>query len=386
MPLLKFSWLRHLMKVLLLTLAAVVIYNEWLALRLASQSWESMAIGEAKLASADATHPKSVPVRVLLVADPQMLSTLSEPYYPLSLFAVWDANNFMKKGFEAAIRTAKPDVVIFLGDLLNDGSIASDAAFEVMKNDFLNAFAVPDSVKLSIYLPGDNDVGGEGKDLLTDAKIERFLRAFPLPSDLRYLFLQAVPVSNELDGHISTQAAVQQPGVISILLSHVPLLPGTTHRKKLLAEKPSLIFSGHFHESFHFLGEKSKGHASSFWAFTEPNTVLNFSLFSKEMHEILVPTCNYRMGKKSYGFGLAVIDSKGWLEYGVYWLPSRFWQLQLYCGLLGVMVLLLLLPHVPRLFYTVYCYTRRVCGSQVQENQARLSQAKKGYVKLVSFH
>ncbi|XP_018027756.1 uncharacterized protein C630.12 [Hyalella azteca] len=372
---LKLSWVRHILKGLLLVLAATIFYNEWLALKFEMQSWEAMAVGQH--------YGKGVAARVLLVADPQMLSPLSEPYFPLSLLAIWDANRFMRRGFQAALSTAKPDVVVFLGDLLNDGSVASDSEFNNMKNNFLADFAVPETVKLVIYLPGDNDVGGEAGDLLTVAKIARFQKAFPMPSSLHYMFMEMVPVSPAL-GSSSPPILETPPGVLRLLLSHSPLLPSTLNRKRLQAEKPTLIFSGHFHESFHFSGDKSKFHASKFWPFNERGTVLNFTLFSDEVHEIIVPTCNYRMGKKSYGFGLAVLDSTGWLEYGVLWLPSRFWQLQLYCCIMSLMFLLLLLPNILRLCYAVYCYSKLLCRSTAHQNPAtKLTQTRKGYVQLV---
>lgn len=77
--------------------------------------------------------------------------------------------------------------------------------------------------------------------------------------------------------------------------------------QRIQTEQPAMIFSGHFHQSFHFSGEKARGHASHFYPFVEPRGVLNFSLFSENVHEIIVPTCNYRMGRQHYGFGLAVI-------------------------------------------------------------------------------
>ena len=49
-----------------------------------------------------------------------------------------------------------------------------------------------------IYLPGDNDIGGEGSDRLTEAKINRFNSNFPSESqqNIRGIHFLTVRVKN----------------------------------------------------------------------------------------------------------------------------------------------------------------------------------------------
>lgn len=64
----------------------VVFYQEWLSPVFVTNGW---MFSYMESISANNKQPT---VKVLFVADPQILSTLTEPYYPLSAFAVWDAN------------------------------------------------------------------------------------------------------------------------------------------------------------------------------------------------------------------------------------------------------------------------------------------------------
>lgn len=104
---------------------------------------------------------------------------------------------FLKKSYSHALHHVKPDVVIFLGDLMDEGSISTDKDYELYKKRFLHIFDASTfnsnvgwSVFLLvgllhiyflqvIYLPGDNDIGGEGNDHVTRFKIDRFNRHFP---------------------------------------------------------------------------------------------------------------------------------------------------------------------------------------------------------------
>lgn len=47
-----------------------------------------------------------------------------------------------------------------------------------------------------IYLPGDNDIGGEGDDFVTPSKIERFNKHFSTQSEYNSSFIQFIVVSS----------------------------------------------------------------------------------------------------------------------------------------------------------------------------------------------
>ena len=63
------------------------------------------------------------------------------------------------------------------GDLLDEGSIATEAEFSSYVQRFLTIFP-PESTRGSLYTPGDNDVGGEGVDRVTLSKLDRFQNQF----------------------------------------------------------------------------------------------------------------------------------------------------------------------------------------------------------------
>lgn len=101
--------------------------------------------------------------------------------------------------FRRALSHAKPHVIVFMGDLMDEGSVAKNQEFQRYVNRFKDVFHVPNddvtvsrvrcSIKLLLYfllflyqqlmyISGDNDVGGEGEDSVTDEKVKRFKDAF----------------------------------------------------------------------------------------------------------------------------------------------------------------------------------------------------------------
>ncbi|UYV74010.1 hypothetical protein LAZ67_11001810 [Cordylochernes scorpioides] len=66
-----------------------------------------------------------------------------------------------------------------------------------------------------------------------------------------------------------------------------------------------------------------------------------FNLSQNIVHEIMVPTCSYRMGTDHMGYGVLFLDAAGKIKYKVLWLPSRFRQLYLYLGLTVILLLLM---------------------------------------------
>ncbi len=65
----------------------------------------------------------------------------------------------------------------FTGDLIDEGSEATREEFDTYADRFLSLFP-PKSGRTTVYLPGDNDIGGEGVDPVTLDKISRFEHVF----------------------------------------------------------------------------------------------------------------------------------------------------------------------------------------------------------------
>ncbi|KAA1474292.1 Metallo-dependent phosphatase [Dentipellis sp. KUC8613] len=103
---------------------------------------------------------RKAPTRLLLVSDPQILNEDSYPgrnvlLMALSLFKV-DYN--MRKSWRVA-KTLKPDVVIFLGDMMDNGrAVSSPKAYHTYLERFWSIFAAPPSLP-TYYIPGNHDVG-----------------------------------------------------------------------------------------------------------------------------------------------------------------------------------------------------------------------------------
>ena len=119
----------------------------------------------------------------------------------------------------------------------------------------------------AIFVPGDNDIGGEGSDRVTKAKIERFQKHFP--SQLMHTFREkaileiiSVDALSEI-GRKDTDVTfagfpeqlqhdeeVENKPIFRMIVSHLPITPlhKTSFGQNVLqAIKPSVIFSAHDH-------------------------------------------------------------------------------------------------------------------------------------------
>lgn len=103
---------------------------------------------------------------MLIVADPQIQGFRDEPPGILGLITRWDSDQYLSRGFSWASKAVKQNLTIFLGDLIDEGYSASDSEYEIYVKRFKKIFPVPDSKAL--YLPGDNDIGGEGSERVTE--------------------------------------------------------------------------------------------------------------------------------------------------------------------------------------------------------------------------
>ena len=67
-------------------------------------------------------------------------------------------------------------MVVFLGDLIDEGSECLDEEYTEYAKRFKDLYSTK---AVKIYVAGDNDIGGEGSDPVTQQKVERFVRNFP---------------------------------------------------------------------------------------------------------------------------------------------------------------------------------------------------------------
>ncbi|KAJ7076358.1 Metallo-dependent phosphatase-like protein [Mycena belliarum] len=106
------------------------------------------------------TKASARPTHVLLVADPQILDHRSYPGRAPSLTYISqllvDLN--LRKSWRAALRT-RPDVVVFLGDMMDGGRFSmSDAEYEEYFQRFQSIFPLDQGIP-RYFIPGNHDTG-----------------------------------------------------------------------------------------------------------------------------------------------------------------------------------------------------------------------------------
>lgn len=114
-------------------LTATIVYNEWFVYSLYANNWPTLYCGNQKFCKT-----------VLLVADPQILGEERE-----NIITRWDSDRYLFNTYGRALQHVKPDNIIFLGDLMDEGSIADQSTFERYLNRFCKIFFLKYTVPVS---------------------------------------------------------------------------------------------------------------------------------------------------------------------------------------------------------------------------------------------
>lgn len=355
----------------------VVFYNEMLVYFNSYRSWPGVE-----------NRPTQKLLKILLVADPQIQGANDMDNWLLGTITRWDSDRYLSKTFSWAKYAYAPDVIVFLGDLIDEGSEAeSEAEYQGYVKRFKGIYDNSDAIK--VYVAGDNDIGGEGSDPLTPEKVDRFRKNFP--SHPNFLFQVAPdkiiqryeleeneknPVVEIIPANVLTfKSADQQwftlssepdPSVkIRIVVSHIPIsLPNSSpsFSKEVMKHlQPSVIFSAHDHRGLDYAVSKDSkdkplGNVTIFTqkgsADDDDENIIKIHVKDKQIHEIIVPTCSYRMGVKEMALGLATVtfdqDDAAEITYHNLWLPSRFPLLFVYLAALSMSGTLFLIGRVKR--------------------------------------
>lgn len=263
-------------------------------------------------------------LNLLLISDSQIPGYKEEPEGIQGCITRVDTDWYLFKAFYLALASFSPDAVIHLGDIFDEGSVATDEQYQEYKARHDKIFHIHDrSVK--IYVAGDNDIGGEWSDILTEKKTLRFQQHFgPINDVVKLKAFQIVKINsasllrrkpfkeerkiyNKTVDFINNLSSKLDKEKVSILVGHVPIDEiSVKHdvqlRKLIRTMKPTYAFSGHLHE---------------------PDTVQHeFGIFT--FTEYVVPTCSYRMGTKMMGVAVAVIGNDGSITYSILPLPRRY--------------------------------------------------------------
>ncbi|KAF9230698.1 Metallo-dependent phosphatase-like protein, partial [Melanogaster broomeanus] len=106
--------------------------------------------------------PDSRIVRILVIADPQIINRHSYPERGPLLSALSqimvDLN--LRKSWNSAFLRLQPDVVVVLGDMMDNGRASmSDSDYEAYYARYRSIFSMGDAPVPTYYIPGNHDVG-----------------------------------------------------------------------------------------------------------------------------------------------------------------------------------------------------------------------------------
>ncbi|XP_031551473.1 metallophosphoesterase 1-like [Actinia tenebrosa] len=265
---------------------------------------------------------------VLAVSDPQIQGFNGELPSILGYITRWDADRYLSHAFEAAVKFVKPDVIIFLGDLLDEGFESTNEEFSVYTQRFDRIFNVPNDIH-KIYLAGDNDIGGEGPDVLSSQTVGRFTKHFgPLNDIINIKSFQFVKINTVSFLRFSVPAYKEEKetynatlqfihGISSrmkddtttIVLAHAPLpnMPSDLYHEFISKTKPKISLAGHLHKHLQVY-HRIKNPVATFW-------------------EYVIPTCSYRMGTRQIGFGVLIVENNAKPKLSILKLPDRYFYL-----------------------------------------------------------
>lgn len=133
-------------KFIVYTILSIVLCNEYLIYFIQRLRWKQL-------------HCESSCTKILFVADPQLLGYITGESRIINMFATHDSDRHLAKTFRQAVSHTKPDIIVFLGDIFDEGSISNDQEFKETYLRFQKLFPIPRDSEI-IFVAGDNDIGG----------------------------------------------------------------------------------------------------------------------------------------------------------------------------------------------------------------------------------
>ncbi|XP_074637466.1 metallophosphoesterase 1 homolog isoform X1 [Acropora palmata] len=294
---------------------------------------------------------------LLLVSDSQIQGFRNEPPGIVGYITRLDADWYLWKVFRLMISVFSPDAVIHLGDIFDEGNIATDEEFVQYKARHDRIFSVPLGVP-KIHVAGDNDIGGEGMDRITKRLVSRFSHHFGSVNDVielksyqiikvNSLILQSRPlrqeewsVYNKTSTFIEELPSRLNRNKSSILIGHILLymIESKTAIKLIKSVQPKYAFSGHIHKSATIYHRRG----------------------SVTVTEYVLPTCSYRMGTNRMGAAIAVLGADGSMDYSVLSFPTRYTFFYIYLLVL-VNCLIMRLAFLKKSIEIIYNALSRSC-------------------------
>ena len=219
--------------------------------------------------------------KILIIADPQLTDFYSYKQSGLFLkLTLFFSDVFMKKSFRLVDGKFKPDIIVFLGDLLDGGreiSLQNDYDLEKERFDFV--FGKSHGQK--IFMAGNHDIGVEIIPMAYDRFVAHFssLNRNLTIGNTNLIFLDSIGLLADKESTYYTNSKEflnQDQSKKNVLFTHIPLyrnansdcgslrinkpikqgrgyqyinlIPQSLSEEILMKIKPVLVFSGDDHD------------------------------------------------------------------------------------------------------------------------------------------
>ncbi|XP_049876909.1 uncharacterized protein LOC126374334 [Pectinophora gossypiella] len=338
------------LKYFVATILGAAFYCEWAVYRIQPFYWQQL-----ECPAYDYTCTK-----ILFIADPQIQGDDAVPP-PLSYLFNWDSDKYLKSTFSVVLKHFKPDVLVYMGDLMDEGSISTMAQFHAYVLRLANIFNI-DYPVVQIWIPGDNDIGGENEPIKRD-KVAEFDKIFDQESIIMFRNISFYKV-NAITHKF--QKGRDKSHNFKIVISHYPVTSRHAFGEMINnVIRPNIYFCAHEHESKYVMQNPQLTFRETF-PLKYGDKVLGISFSSNSVddtiYEIYVPTCSYRMGTSKIGYGAAVLQKHNkHMKYTVFWSPQRFPYLFFYLVILIVLVTYFCIFCTAKIFYR---HTKPVAKSE----------------------
>ncbi|XP_023946445.1 uncharacterized protein LOC112051865 [Bicyclus anynana] len=328
------------LKYLITVPLGVIFYCEWFDYVIQPLFWPDFACKNEESCT-----------KILFIADPQIQGDLAVPP-PLGSLVNWDSDRYLASTFSVVLKHFKPDVLVYLGDLMDEGSVSTTAQYHSYVKRLSNIFDVYYPV-VQVWVPGDNDIGGENEPI-NHNKVAEFSKVFDQPSVITFRNITFYKINSIM--YKVPQAPDDADLNVRIAVAHYPVLSKGVYGKQVNnALHPDIYFCAHEHVSKYVKQQKDFSSKHTY-LLQRGAPVLEVSFDDDSMYEIFVPTCSYRMGTNKIGYGAAILESQHSLKYTVFWSPQRFPHLLAYLvvviiviSYVGCFALMRLISRQPRL-------------------------------------
>ncbi|XP_047332028.1 uncharacterized protein C630.12 [Impatiens glandulifera] len=238
---------RNLTLVLTLLWTATILYGEMFAFWLPSLwtcSWPHLTrqSPSSSSSSSNAAEYTDDYVKVAVIADPQLMDRTSLHLPPKSLaleIAQFYTDLYMRRAVLSSVLPFKPDVILFMGDYFDGGSILSDEEWQESLDRFKHVFDLSTLQSRGIpiyYIPGNHDIGYAAQHPFLPQVIKRYEENFHSRNyhfkvgNVDFIAIDAQTVDGNVQSNLTSETwnfikdFSKDVNLTSrVLLSHIPL-------------------------------------------------------------------------------------------------------------------------------------------------------------------